>query len=143
MWNGYLTRLRSFAWTWTPVSTPPPTAPIATSLRAGLGGVLRTSVPPGVRLGCPPCCGCSRGTVGVPSAGSSAGVLQVGVRIDDDADRPLPALERHADPWEFGMSTSARVPAVVGLLVGTGVAGVAARYRSSIQAAMTVSAQRR
>ena len=41
------------------------------------------------------------------------------------------------------MSTSARVPAVVGLLVGTGVAGVAARYRSSIQAAITVSAQRR
>ena len=44
VWNGYLTRLRS--WDWTPASTPPETAAVAGLLRAGLRGVLRTSVHP-------------------------------------------------------------------------------------------------
>jgi hypothetical protein len=43
VWNRYLARLRSLDWT--PASTPP-TAPIASMLRAGLRGVLRTSVHP-------------------------------------------------------------------------------------------------
>jgi hypothetical protein len=44
VWNGYLTRLRSFDWT--PASTPPETAAVAGLLRAGLRGLLRTSVHP-------------------------------------------------------------------------------------------------
>jgi hypothetical protein len=45
VWNGYLTRLRSFDWA--PASSPPPTtAAAATLLRAGLRGLLRTSVHP-------------------------------------------------------------------------------------------------
>jgi hypothetical protein len=43
VWNGYLTQLRSFDWT--PEKTPPPTA-AAGLLRAGLRGLLRTSVHP-------------------------------------------------------------------------------------------------
>jgi hypothetical protein len=44
VWNGYLARLRSFDWT--PASTPPETAAVAGLLRAGLRGLLRTSVHP-------------------------------------------------------------------------------------------------
>jgi hypothetical protein len=44
VWNGYLTRLRSLDWT--PASTPPETAAVASMLRAGLRGVLRASVHP-------------------------------------------------------------------------------------------------
>ena len=44
VWNGYLTRLRSFDWT--PASTPPQTATSASLLRAGLRSLLRTSVHP-------------------------------------------------------------------------------------------------
>jgi hypothetical protein len=44
VWNGYLTQLRSFDWT--PASTPPRTARIASLLRAGLRGLLRTSAHP-------------------------------------------------------------------------------------------------
>jgi hypothetical protein len=44
VWNGYLTQLRSFDWT--PERTPPPTTASATLLRAGLRGLLRTSIHP-------------------------------------------------------------------------------------------------
>lgn len=44
VWNGYLSRLRSLDWT--PASTPPETAAVASLLRAGLRGLLRTSVHP-------------------------------------------------------------------------------------------------
>ena len=48
VWNGYLTRLRSFDWT--PASTPPPTAPWPRA-PGGLRGLLRASVHPWRVLG--------------------------------------------------------------------------------------------
>jgi hypothetical protein len=49
VWNGYLSRLRSLDWT--PASTPPETAAVASLLRAGLRWLLRASVHPWLAAG--------------------------------------------------------------------------------------------